>query len=79
MRKLAMAILLVAMLAIGLAGIAGATDNCDASKDGSCCEEGARAHKSSSHGIFKKKGKKMKADQPQPGKTTPGTSQGTTK
>jgi hypothetical protein len=80
MRKLAMAIVLVAMLAIGLAGVAGAAEKCDAAKDGTCCEDSAKCQKSS-HGIFKKKkSKTKKAAQPQPGQgqTTPG-SQGTTK
>jgi hypothetical protein len=59
MRKLAMAILLVAMLAIGLAGVAGAADKCDPSKDG-CGEDCARAHKGSNK---IKRVKKHKADQ----------------
>jgi len=81
MRKLAMAILLVALFAIGLAGVAGAADNCDAAKNGTCCEDKAKCDKSSSHRILKKKNKKAKkAEQPQPGQgqPTPGDS-GTTK
>jgi len=59
MRKLAMAILLVAMLAIGLAGVAGATGNSDMSKDG-CCEDGASAKKSGAKVSNSKKRIKIK-------------------
>jgi hypothetical protein len=71
MQKLAIAVVLVAMFAIGLAGVAGASGNCDGVKSGTC-DEGACAHASKL-----KKGKK-KGSQPQ-SQATSGSNQPTGK